>query len=154
MVRKNTKRKNNYYLSHQDLRLKEKKQSMRTPPSAKIPIPVRDEVTEERDVATYPEFDEWAARVVRTREIVDSGPPQRSEINLVPLDEAQARFPGLADGLDDETPGSDPGEFFLILPGRGNRLIRGRSQVLQGRMPIKNLLPGLLRARTKNIAPD
>jgi hypothetical protein len=35
----------------------------------------------------------------------------------MPLNEAQTRFSGLADGSDDESPGSDPGEFFLILPG-------------------------------------
>jgi hypothetical protein len=66
---------------------------MRTPASAKIPIPLRDEVTEERDVATYRVLNEWAANVVRTGEVADSGPPQGSEINLVLLGEAQARFP-------------------------------------------------------------
>jgi hypothetical protein len=95
----------------------EKKQSMRTPPSAKIPIPLRDEVTKKRCVATYPVLDEWPATVVRTGEVADSGPPQGSEINLVPLDKAQARFPGVEDGSDDESPGSGPGGFFLILPG-------------------------------------
>jgi hypothetical protein len=82
---------------------------MRTPLSAEIPIPLRDEVTEQRDVATYPVLDEWPASFVRTEEVANSGPPQGSEINLVPLDEAQVRFVGVADGSDDESAGSDPG---------------------------------------------
>jgi hypothetical protein len=87
-VRKDTKGKGDYYLLHEDVTSREKKQSMRTPPSTKIPIPLSDEVTEEQDVVTYPVLDEWAASVVRTGEVADSRPPQGSEINLLPLNEA------------------------------------------------------------------
>jgi hypothetical protein len=121
MPHKDTKRKDDYCLPHEDLTWRKKKQSIRTPPSAKTPILLRDEVTEGRDVATYPVLVEWAASFVRTGEVADSSPLQGSEINLIPLDEAQARFPGLPDGSDDEIPGSDPGESFLIFPWEGKQ---------------------------------
>jgi hypothetical protein len=87
---------------------------------------------------------------VRTGEVANSGPPQGSEINFVPLDEAQARFPGLADGSDDESPGSDPGEFFLILTGEGEPSDQREEPGPPMADPDQESPAGLLKARTRN----